>query len=83
VEPAPEVCDGQDNDCDGTVDEECGGISYICNNGRQDEQEEGIDCGGICPVSCAEQSYFLFLEVAVVVIFVIVFLAYFRIRKTL
>lgn len=23
-----------------------------CTNGRQDSGEEGVDCGGICPVSC-------------------------------
>ena len=29
-----------------------GGPSYVCNNGIMDGAEQGVDCGGSCPVAC-------------------------------
>jgi len=41
-----EICDNElDDDCDGDIDGGCA----LCDNGVQDEDEEGVDCGGPCP----------------------------------
>lgn len=55
--PKGEVCNGLDDDCDGEIDNDCVGeeeIEDLCSNGVQDLQEEGIDCGGVCPNKCPE-----------------------------
>jgi hypothetical protein len=54
--PETEVCDGKDNNCDGKIDEGCFGPGPIasCENGIQDGDEEGVDCGGSCPNICPE-----------------------------
>ncbi len=54
IEPVKEICyDKLDNDCDGQADEEdeCN-PSITCSNGMLDLNENGIDCGPECPVSC-------------------------------
>ncbi|MCX6817835.1 MAG: DUF2341 domain-containing protein [Candidatus Aenigmarchaeota archaeon] len=54
--PQTEVCDGKDNNCNGLVDEGCFGSEVgSCENMVQDSNEEGIDCGGVCPVACSAQ----------------------------
>jgi hypothetical protein len=55
--PETEVCDSKDNDCDGEIDEGCRGGPELgsCEDGIQNGDEEGIDCGGSCPKSCAIQ----------------------------
>lgn len=60
VYPDPfENCnDGLDNDCDGIVNDGCADALVTCFNGLQDENEEGIDCGGICERRCAEPGGF-------------------------
>lgn len=52
-----EICNGLDDDCDGETDDNCvvkERILDLCNNGIMDGHEEGIDCGGICPLRCFE-----------------------------
>ncbi len=79
-EPQAEVCDGKDNDCDGSVDEGCfaGSISS-CENGVKDGDEEGIDCGGSCPDPCLPKTPQLpanaWIYVFVVLVIVIIIVA--------
>ncbi len=44
--------DGLDNDCDGSVDEDCalgaGGVPLHCTDRVKNEDETGVDCGGSC-----------------------------------
>jgi hypothetical protein len=49
--PAPESCNGEDDDCDGSTDEDA--VCDSCSNGVQDGIETDVDCGGVCP-DCAD-----------------------------
>jgi hypothetical protein len=46
--PAPEICDDEDNDCNGAVDDEC---VALCGNGVLDEGET-CDPPSSCPSDC-------------------------------
>lgn len=54
VNPANESCNGLDDDCDSSVDENCEVTS--CFDGVKNQGEGGIDCGGPCPAcsSCSD-----------------------------
>ena len=55
--PRGEICNGLDDDCDAEVDEDCVSsedADKLCGNGAKDPQEDGIDCGGVCPNPCPE-----------------------------
>ncbi|MBU0952941.1 MAG: hypothetical protein KKA90_00775, partial [Nanoarchaeota archaeon] len=59
-----EVCtNSEDDDCDGEVNEGCAIAATNCQNGIQDEGEEGVDCGGVCEQSCeaAQMIWMLFI----------------------
>ncbi|MBU0952800.1 MAG: hypothetical protein KKA90_00010, partial [Nanoarchaeota archaeon] len=50
-----EVCtNSEDDDCDGEVNEGCAIAATNCQNGIQDEGEEGVDCGGVCENVCPQ-----------------------------
>jgi hypothetical protein len=66
-----DICDnGLDDDCDGEIDEGCA----LCSNNEQDEDEEGIDCGGPCP-PCPEFPWFI-LSIIGVIILVVLFIVW-------
>ncbi len=51
--PSQEICDSKDNNCNGKIDEGCFGKTITsCENGMQDGDETGVDCGGSCPNKC-------------------------------
>jgi hypothetical protein len=54
VGPTREICyNDLDDNCDGLVDEDCT-PDLTCSNDVQDINEDGVDCGGICPKACPE-----------------------------
>lgn len=65
IEPHPfEICGNKlDDNCNGKVDENCNDIASLCSNGVWDENEEGIDCGGVCPFSCENYIMYYYLIV--------------------
>lgn len=56
--PGPSVCDdgvcGPGEDC-GTCPEDCGECPS-CSDGVQNQGEEGVDCGGPCPIPCGNDN---------------------------
>jgi hypothetical protein len=64
-----EKCDNNlDDDCDGEIDEGCENIEDTCNNGVMDENEEGVDCGGVCPNKCFQFPWYILIVIGVVVL---------------
>ncbi len=66
VTPVGEICDGLDNDCDESTDEDfdlqndtanCGACGHACTGGYAHVLDAGC-FGGICRVLCCENEYF-------------------------
>jgi len=66
----------EDDDCDGEIDEDCG----LCDNFKQDENEEGIDCGGPCP-PCPEFPWFILSIIGAVILVALIILWWWFKRK--
>jgi hypothetical protein len=58
-----------DDDCDGVIDNpgQCT-TAITCNNGVQDVNENGIDCGGPCAKVC-QMPFYSWLLIGIVIIF--------------
>jgi hypothetical protein len=65
--------DGLDNDCDSLVDEE-DDECFSCEDGIQNGDEEGVDCGGSCPDACFFFPWELFIIIVAGVLAVVVIL---------
>jgi hypothetical protein len=69
IQPVSEICyNNLDDNCDGEVDEICT-PDITCYNMVQDQNEEGIDCGGPCPKNC--ETLFIWMIVAGMLILII------------
>ena len=65
IEGTSEICDNNlDDDCDNYMDGDDSncqvenpvtGGKTSCSNRKQDNDEEGVDCGGSCPTTCKEK----------------------------
>ncbi len=56
-QPSAEVCDGQDNNCDGTVDNNVPGLGNACNPGIGACQRRGVTvCQGGAGIQCSVQA---------------------------
>jgi MYXO-CTERM domain-containing protein len=53
VTPQPEVCDGKDNDCDGTADNETQASGPLCDKATGQVCVKTSDGGGQCAEKCA------------------------------
>lgn len=72
IGPEPiEKCDNQlDDDCDGEIDEGCENLEETCNNGKMDENEEGVDCGGVCPNECFHFPWYILIIIGIILLLV-------------
>jgi len=57
VEPAAELCDGADNDCDGATDEERVACSTFCGWGTRSCEDPASACFDACVNDCDEVGY--------------------------
>ncbi|NIO20175.1 MAG: hypothetical protein GTN76_05370 [Candidatus Aenigmarchaeota archaeon] len=65
-----DVCDnGLDDNCDGTIDEDCFDVNVTCYNNEHDLGEEGRDCGGKCPNKCLIFPWVELMLVGIAVLF--------------
>jgi len=72
-----------DDNCDGNVDEGCDLFGITCFNGVQDNDEEGVDCGGKCPNPCVnvENIYTFIGAMVALIVALIAFLNLSAIRR--
>lgn len=75
VGPVNEVCfNNIDENCNGIVDDGCPPIDQ-CSNGIFDKEEEGLDCGGICPRGCeAIPLIYIFASIVGILILAVAFI---------
>jgi len=68
--------DNKDNDCDGYTDElddDCTGSDIkgsSCTNGKQDSNEDGVDCGGACMNDCPDFPYMGLILIGLILLLV-------------
>lgn len=74
-----EVCgNAQDDNCNSEVDEGCPN----CFNQMMDGDEEGVDCGGSCALSCPQFPFEILAVIGVIVIILVVVVLKFRGRTS-
>lgn len=70
VAPRGEICyNGLDDNCDGNIDDGCD-PEYTCQNGIQDLNENGVDCGEFCPDNCTSGPFWMIVA-GVVILFLL------------
>lgn len=73
-----EICKNSlDDNCNGETDESC----PDCNNGIQDGNEEGVDCGGSCG-ECPQFPFALLSVIGIIILVVVFVFLKFRKRPT-
>jgi len=73
IEPVTEICSNtEDDNCNGQVNEGCPDYILLCQNGIQDDTEDGIDCGGACPNICESKELWVMMILAGLAIIIIV-----------
>jgi hypothetical protein len=78
VRPRGEICyNGQDDNCDGRIDGGCD-PEYTCQNGIQDLNENGIDCGEFCPDNCMSGPFWMIVAGVAILLLLVMWLLVMR-----
>jgi hypothetical protein len=76
-----------DDDCDGEINNGCENIAQTCFNGILNDNEDGVDCGGVClkpcplPFEIPSYTGLLLIIAGLVVLFVIVLLDLWKAKR--